>query len=173
MGVNSLITWAVIDPVMRAVTTEMRDLSLAFCRWGNAWEIRTSNSALSFMWDAGFGLCVWVGCLRRKFQSLHFSHCSEAETRVSTLESWYYGGAEMRLSSSASRLLRRGFQPSHLGPVLVAVPLCVWSLDSTFWWLYPSDFWTVYSDDCSSLIHSIETGAYIDSNKTNPAYLVG
>ena len=29
------------------------------------------------------------------------------------------------------------------------------------------------SDDCSSLVHSIEIGAYIDSNKTNPTYLVG
>jgi len=28
-------------------------------------------------------------------------------------------------------------------------------------------------DDCSSLIHSIGTGAYIDSDKTNPTYLVG
>jgi len=29
------------------------------------------------------------------------------------------------------------------------------------------------SDDCSSLIHNIRTGAYIDSDKTNSAYLVG
>ena len=28
-------------------------------------------------------------------------------------------------------------------------------------------------DDCSSLIHNIMTGAYIESDKTNPAYLVG
>ena len=28
-------------------------------------------------------------------------------------------------------------------------------------------------DDCSSLVHNIGTGAYIDSNKTNLAYLVG
>ena len=28
-------------------------------------------------------------------------------------------------------------------------------------------------DDCSSLIHSIKTGAYIDSDKTNPEYLAG
>jgi len=27
-------------------------------------------------------------------------------------------------------------------------------------------------DDCSSLVHKIGTGVYIDSNKTNPAYLV-
>jgi len=31
MGVNSLITWAVIDPITRAVITEMRVLSLAPC----------------------------------------------------------------------------------------------------------------------------------------------
>jgi len=29
------------------------------------------------------------------------------------------------------------------------------------------------NDDYSSLIHSIRTGAYIDSDKTNLAYLVG
>ena len=28
-------------------------------------------------------------------------------------------------------------------------------------------------DDCSSLVHNIGTGAYIDSDKTNPTYLVG
>ena len=28
-------------------------------------------------------------------------------------------------------------------------------------------------DDYSSLIHNIETGAYVDSDKTNPAYLIG
>ena len=27
-------------------------------------------------------------------------------------------------------------------------------------------------DDCSSIVHNIRTGAYIDSDKTNPAYLV-
>jgi len=29
------------------------------------------------------------------------------------------------------------------------------------------------SDDCSSLIHNIRTGVYIDSGKTNLAYSVG
>ena len=28
-------------------------------------------------------------------------------------------------------------------------------------------------DDCSSLIHNIGTGAYVDSDKTNLAYLIG
>ena len=147
MGVNSLITWAVIDPVLRAVITETQALSLAFCCWGNAWETRTSRSVLSFMWDTSFGLCVWVlhGCLRRKFQAMHLGHWSEAETRVSTLASWYYSGAETRLSSSASWLLRRWFQPLRIGAALVAMLPCVWSLDSAFWWLNPSDFWTVYT----------------------------
>jgi len=40
MGVNFLISWAVIDPVMRAVITEMQALSLAFCR-----EFRTLPGA--------------------------------------------------------------------------------------------------------------------------------
>ena len=29
------------------------------------------------------------------------------------------------------------------------------------------------SDDCSNLVHNIETRAYVDSDKTNPAYLIG
>ena len=33
MGVNFLITWAVIDPVMRAVITRTQALGLAFCHW--------------------------------------------------------------------------------------------------------------------------------------------
>jgi len=60
MGVNSLITWAVIDPVMRAVITETWALGLAFCHCGDAWETRASNSASSFTWDACFRLCVLV-----------------------------------------------------------------------------------------------------------------
>jgi len=79
-------------------------------------------------------LCVLIlhECLRRKFQTLRLGHCSETETRVSTLASWYYSGAEMLLSSSASWLLRRGFQPSRLGAALVAMLPYVWSLDPTF-----------------------------------------
>jgi len=60
MGVNSLITWAIIDPVMRAVITETQVLSLASCHWSDAWGTRASNSASSFTWDAGFGLRVLV-----------------------------------------------------------------------------------------------------------------
>ena len=33
----------------------------------------------------------------------------------------------------------------------------------------PTDF-VKSSDDCSSLVHSIGTGAYIDSDKTTPAH---
>jgi len=29
------------------------------------------------------------------------------------------------------------------------------------------------SDECSSLVHNIGSGACIDSDKTNPAYLIG
>jgi len=29
------------------------------------------------------------------------------------------------------------------------------------------------SDDCSSLVYNIETGVYIDSDKTNPTYFIG
>jgi len=61
MGVNSLITWAVIDPVMRALITEMRVLTFASCCWSNT-ETRVST------------LASWC--------------CSDAETRVLTLASW-------------------------------------------------------------------------------------
>ena len=37
----------------------------------------------------------------------------------------------------------------------------------------PTDSVKRADDDCSSLIHNIRIGAYIDSDKTNPAYLVG
>ena len=50
---------------------------------------------------------------------MRLDHRDEAETRVSTLASWGSGDAEAQLSSLAS-MLRRGFQPSHLGAVLVA-----------------------------------------------------
>ena len=64
-------------------------------------------------------------------QALHLGHCSKVEMRVS-IASWYYSGAKTRLSSFASWLLRHGFQLSRLDVALVAVPLCVWSLDSVF-----------------------------------------
>ena len=37
----------------------------------------------------------------------------------------------------------------------------------------PTDSVKSEDDDCSSLVHNIGTGAYVDSDKTNPAYLVG
>ena len=70
--------------------------------------------------------------LRRGLWALRLGRCGKVETRVSTLTSWYYSGAETRLLSSASWLLRCGFRPSRLDAALMAVPLCVWSLDSTF-----------------------------------------
>jgi len=144
MGVNSLITWA----VMRAVIIETPTLSLTFCHWDNAWETRTSSSALSFMLDAGFGLCVWVlhGCLRHKFQALRLGHCSEVETRVCVLVLQWCWDATFKLCVLVIVVtLRRRFQPSRLGAALVTMLPCVWSLDSTFWWLVLSDFWTVYN----------------------------
>jgi len=37
----------------------------------------------------------------------------------------------------------------------------------------PTDSVKSGDDDYFSLIHNIRTGAYVDSDKTNPAYLVG
>ena len=119
MGVNSLIMWAVIDPVMRAVITETWASSLAFYRWSNAWETRTSNSALRFIWDAGFGPCILI-----------LQWCWDATFELCVLV--------------IVVTLRHRFQPSRLGAALVAMLPYVWSLDTAFWWLNPSDFWIVY-----------------------------
>ena len=37
----------------------------------------------------------------------------------------------------------------------------------------PTDSIKSGDDDYSNLVHNIRTGAYVDSNKTNQAYLVG
>jgi len=72
MGVNFLITWAIIDPVMRAVITETRVSSLASSYCNNA-ETRVSTLAswsLQCCWDASFNPRVLVLAVlqRREFQ---------------------------------------------------------------------------------------------------------
>jgi len=37
----------------------------------------------------------------------------------------------------------------------------------------PTDSMKRGEDDCSSLIHDIMTGTYVDLDKTNPVYLIG
>ena len=37
----------------------------------------------------------------------------------------------------------------------------------------PTDSVKRGDDDCSSLVYNIKTRAYVDTDKTNPAYLVG
>ena len=104
MGINSLITWAVIDPVMRVVITEMqgssavetRAATLAFSCWGNAWV------SFAFGWNVSFKFCVKF-YVRRGLRALRLGHCGEAEMQVSTL------------ASGAAVMLRRGFQALRLG----------------------------------------------------------
>ena len=74
MGVNSLITWAVIDPVMRAVITETRALASRF-----AIEVILEKRELSILRQAS-----------REMRALDSAswYRNNAETRVSTLASW-------------------------------------------------------------------------------------
>ena len=62
MGVNSLITWAVIDSVMRAVITETQSFSAVKTQASRlAFWIPTLNLArrgLRTLPDTGFVLCV-------------------------------------------------------------------------------------------------------------------
>ena len=88
MGVNFLITWAVIDPVMKAVITEMQGSSV----------VETGASSLTFV---SFKFCIKL-YVRRWLQALCLGHYGEVEMRVSTLASWYFGNVETRPSSSAS-----------------------------------------------------------------------
>jgi len=64
MGVNSLITWAVIDPVMKAVITETKSFSVVGTRASSlAFWMPTLNLArrgFRTLPDAGFMLCVLV-----------------------------------------------------------------------------------------------------------------
>ena len=131
---------------MRAVITKTRALCLAFFHWGNAWETRTSSSALSFMWGAGFELCVWVlhEFLRHKFQVcvLAIAVRQRRGFRLSRL-----GAAVMlRHDFQALRLSHRSDVETRVSTLAFwcCVVACVWSLDSAFWWLVLSDFWTVY-----------------------------
>ena len=100
MGVNSLITWAVIDPIMRAVITETQVLTLTFCLWSNAeTQVRPSRLDAAVMVRRGFrplrlGVAVM---LRRNFQALRLGHCVLAIVVKQ----------------------RRGFQPLHLGTVMM------------------------------------------------------
>jgi len=148
MGVNSLITWAVIDPVIRVVITETqgssvvetRASSLAFSRWGNAWashlvEMWASSFAWSFMWDAGFGPCVLVITVkqRRKFRA----------SRLGTAVMLRRGFQAPRLGTAV--MLRRDFQALRLGTALVAIIS-----------LAP-EIWILLSDDLSSVIYGQST----------------
>ena len=74
MGVNSLITWAVIDPVMRAIITETRVSSLAL-----AIEVMLEKRELPILRQAS-----------RETWALDSAswYCNNAEMQVSTLASW-------------------------------------------------------------------------------------
>jgi len=132
MGVNSLISWTVIDPVMRVVITETWALSLAFCRWlrtllDASFELYQTRTSDSVSWD-----------------------CTDVSTRAS--------GSRILVITEQ---LGRTFQPSRLGIVLMLrrrlhalclgiIRVAIISpasgvLNSVFWWLILSDFWTVYN----------------------------
>ena len=73
MGVNSLITWAVIDPVMRVVIIETK------------------------VWASRFAIEVMLE--KRELQILRQV---SRETRDLDSASWYYNNAKTRLSCSTS-----------------------------------------------------------------------
>ena len=73
MGVNFLIMWAVIDPVMRTVITRTRALGSRF-----AIEVMLEKRELQILRQVS------------------------RETRALGSASWYYSNAEMQLSCSAS-----------------------------------------------------------------------
>ena len=134
MGVNSLITWAVIDPVMRTVITETqgssviktRASSLAFIRWSNTWashlvEMWASSSAWSFIWDAGFGPFVLVIVVKqiRRFRPL----------RLGTAVMLRCGFQTLRLEIAV--MLRHDFQALRFSTALeamISLPPGVWTL---------------------------------------------
>ena len=71
MEINSLISWAVVDPVMRAVITEMRALGLAF-----AIEVMLEKRELQIPRQAS-----------RETRAASW-YCNNAETRLSRSASW-------------------------------------------------------------------------------------
>ena len=105
MGVNSLISWAIIDPVMRTVITKTRALGLAFYHWGDAWDTWASTSASSFTWDAGLGL--W---------SRYCKDGWDASFKLCILAIALKQRRDFRLSClSAAVMLRCGFNAPRLG----------------------------------------------------------
>ena len=144
MGVNSLITWAVIDPVMRAVITETQSLSVVRTRASSlTFQMPTPNHAgcgFRTLPDTGFRLCVlrlqWCRdagfdprvlvlywCKDTGFES-RLGYYSAARTWASTLASWYCTIVEAQASSFLSWHYTSGYDWPH-----------VWCLDFILWWL--------------------------------------
>ena len=91
MGVNSLITWAVIDLIIRAVIIETRASIEVMLEKRELQILRQSSRETRALYSASW-------------------YCNNAEMRVSTLASLVL-----------AVMSRRGFQPSRLGATLMAM----------------------------------------------------
>jgi len=116
MGLTPLITWAVTDPIMRAVTTKTQGSSAVEMR---VWALRLAIEMLldadfELCWDAGFELCWDAG----------FELCWDAgfEPCVSALQ-WHWDAGFEPCVSALQWRWDAGFEPHVL-------TLCQWSLSS-------------------------------------------
>ena len=96
MGVNSLITWAVIDLVMKAVITETqsfgpRVFAIEVMLEKREFQILCQASRETRALDSASWYCsnaeMRLSCSR-------LGHCSNVEMRVSTLASWCCAGGD-------------------------------------------------------------------------------
>ena len=83
MGLIPLITWAVIDSVMKIVINEMQGFSIVEMRASSLafWRYRFVGGRLHTLLDAGFEPC------KTRASSPAFYHRSEAEMRASNFAS--------------------------------------------------------------------------------------
>jgi len=142
-----LITWAVLDPVMGVVITEMQGLFAVEMR---AWAL---HLAIEMMLDAGLKHRVLHCC------GIEMRASSSAKTWASSPASWLCNDAETRAWAPRrdfAVMLRYGFWAPRLSFAVMLSSLaswhcindfyqpCVWSMGSTF-------------DDSSSVIFRLST----------------
>jgi len=83
MGLTPLITWAVLDSVMRVVITETQGSSVVETR-ARALRLVMLGADLEFcIWDAGFKLCVLAASNPASW------HWKDGGAQASSLASWY------------------------------------------------------------------------------------
>ena len=138
MGVNSLIMWAVIDPIMWAVITETQSFSTVGTQTSSLtfWMLTLdlARCGLRTLPNAGLMLCIlklqW--CRDTGFEPCQtqascstFWGCSDVETWASNLASWCYSDA---MTQTKSRILiitvqlGHRLRPSRLGTWLNFLP---------------------------------------------------